>query len=215
MRMPKAKNQKVSETKKEKIDNESIKQQTGFSLAFRKIVRLILIALVLLSLFVLILQLVPNKAPLNSIEQEKYLALVPVTNEKRVIIPKISVNSKIYEGDSSVLDKGTWHRFPDRGNPEIGGNFILAAHRYIFSYIPQKVTEKSVFYNIDKLNIDDKIYVDWQNKRYQYKVTEKLKVKPSDTQIESKSENAKLTLYSCTKEGQADGREVVIAKLSD
>ena len=105
--MPKAKNQKVSETKKEKIDNESIKQQTGSSLAFRKIVRVILIALVLLSLFVLILQLIPNKAPLSSIEQEKYLALAPVTNEKRVIIPKISVNSKIYEGDSSVLDKGT------------------------------------------------------------------------------------------------------------
>ncbi|GDX63100.1 hypothetical protein LBMAG34_6340 [Candidatus Saccharibacteria bacterium] len=209
--MPKAKNQKVSETKKEKIDNESIKQQTGSSLAFRKIVRVILIALVLLSLFVLILQLIPNKAPLSSIEQEKYLALVPVTNEKRVIIPKISVNSKIYEGDSSVLDKGTWHRFPDRGNPKVGGNFILAAHRYIFSLLPQRTSEKSVLYNIDKLDVGDKIYIDWQNERYEYVVDKKYKVKPNNTEVEAQSTQAKLTLYSCTKEGQADGREVIEA----
>lgn len=187
----------------------------SFDLSFRRVARILLITLVLVSSFVLVLQTVPNKGPSSAADQERFLALAPVGNEKRVVIPKISVNAKIYEGDSKVLDQGVWHRFPERGNPEIGGNFILAAHRYIFSFIPQKVTEKSVFYNIDKLNIDDKIYVDWQNKRYQYIVTEKFKVKPSDTQIESKSEKAKLTLYSCTREGQADGREVVIANLSD
>ncbi len=209
--MPKAKNQKVSETKKAKIDKESIRQQISLSLAFRKIVRVILIVLVLISLFVLIIQLIPNKAPLSTAAQEKYLALVPVTNEKRIIIPKISVNSKIYEGDSSVLDKGTWHRFPDRGNPKIGGNFILAAHRYIFSLLPQKTSEKSVLYNIDKLDVGDKIYIDWQNERYEYIIGKKYKVKPNNTEIEARSNQAKLTLYSCTKEGQADGREVIEA----
>jgi sortase A len=191
---------------------KSAKENNSIVLPFRRIVRIILISLVLISSFVLVLQISPNKPALNGRDQEKFLALVPIAKEDRLIIPKISVNSIIYEGNSSVLDKGTWHRYPDRGNPQNGGNFILAAHRYIFSIIPQRVSEKSILYNIDKLNEGDKIYVDWKGKRYEYIVDKKYQVKPNDTQIEQKSNDSKLTLYSCTKEGQSDGREVIEAR---
>ena len=194
-----------------KTESNLKSSQFILSESFRKVIRIMLMLLLIGSAFVLLLQLVPNRGPLNNKDQDRFLALVPITNENRLIIPKISVNSIIYQGNSNVLDKGTWHRFPERGNPEIGGNFILAAHRYIFSFIPQRVSEKSVLYNIDKLNVGDKIYINWQNKRYEYVISKKYKVSPSSTEIESQSDKPKLTLYSCTKEGQADGREVVEA----
>jgi len=42
-------------------------------------------------------------------------------------------------------------------------------------------------------------------------VSEKRTVKPSETSIELASNTPKLTLYSCTREGQNDGRDVIVA----
>ncbi|MSR68380.1 sortase, partial [Candidatus Saccharibacteria bacterium] len=102
-------------------------------------------------------------------------------------------------------------RCPVSGNPEQGGNFILSAHRYVFALLPQQVSKQSVLYNIDKLELSDDIFIDWQGKRYSYKVSEKRTVKPSETTIELASKISKLTLYSCTREGQNDGRKVIVA----
>ena len=86
-------------------------------------------ALVLVALgcvFVIFSQLAPSKKTLTTNQQEVFTAAVGKKEDvNTLIIPKIAVSSPILEGDAAVLDKGTWHRFPDRGNPEKGGNFIL------------------------------------------------------------------------------------------
>ena len=162
--------------------------------------------------FVIFSQLAPSKKTLTTNQQEVFTAAVGKKEDvNTLIIPKIAVSSPILEGDAGVLDKGTWHRFPDRGNPEKGGNFILAAHRYVFAWLPQQVSKQSVLYNIDKLELGDDIFIDWQGKRYSYKVSEKRTVKPNETSIELASNTPKLTLYSCTREGQNDGRDVIVA----
>ncbi len=158
---------------------------------------------------------IPYKNPLNTAKQENFSANITISETNRLIIPKIAVNSEIYDGDITVLKKGTWHRYPTYGNPKSGGNFILAAHRYIFSPDPRRVVKESILYNIDKLDIGDTIFVDWSGVRYKYSIKNKYLVKPDATEIESPSTAAKLTLYSCTKKGSLDGREVIEAVLAN
>jgi sortase A len=110
-----------------------------------------------------------------------------------------------------VLDNGAWHRHPERGDPEKGGNFILAAHRFELGPTPSETQRKSPLYHIDKVEVDDDIQIDFNGKRYDYRVAERLAVKPTQTEIEAPSDVAKLTLYTCTLGGETDGREVLIA----
>ena len=179
---------------------------------WRRVLRIALVLVALGCVFVISAQLSPSKKTLTTNQQEVFTAAVSKKPDvNTLIIPKIAVSSPILDGDVAVLNKGTWHRFPDRGNPEKGGNFILAAHRYVFAWLPQRVVQHSVLYNIDKLELGDDIFIDWQGERYSYKVSEKRTVKPNETSIELASETPKLTLYSCTTRGQNDGREVIVA----
>jgi sortase A len=132
-------------------------------------------------------------------------------SEDKIVIPKIGVNIPYGPGKSS-LDTGAWWRYPERGNPEKGGNFIIAAHRFTLYSTIKKTVEKSPFYNIDKLSIGDKVVIDYNGKRYGYEIDKIFDVKPDQTDIESASKEAKLTLYTCNLGGAADGRVVLTAK---
>lgn len=138
----------------------------------------------------------------------------PIVKEDRLYIPQIGVNVAIVTGDTEeALTKGAWHRKPENGNPQDGGNFVLSAHRFVMSWTPGQTVERSPFYNIGKLNVDDQIQVDYRGLRYTYVITKKFKVDPSQTEIESRSSEPKMTLYSCTLRGSTDGRDVIEAKI--
>lgn len=134
--------------------------------------------------------------------------------KNRIIIPKISADYRIFTGEDWALNLGVWHRFPDRGDPERGGNFILSAHRFKLDWTPQKTRALSPFYHIDKLTVGDEIIIDFKGKRYTYKVTKIHQVAPTQVEIEAPTDEARMTLYSCTLKGAADGRLVVEATLS-
>jgi sortase A len=133
--------------------------------------------------------------------------------ENRLYIPKLKLNLTYKAGNASVLRDNAWHRFPERGDPEKGGNFILAGHRFDIGLTPGETKRRSPFYHIDALAPGNKIYADFNGKRYLYEVTERFKVKPTQTEIEAPSNEPKMTLYTCTLQGSADGREVIIAHL--
>jgi|SRR5687768_10930137 len=132
--------------------------------------------------------------------------------EQRLYIPRLSLNLA-YKDDKKILNGGLWHRFPDRGDPEQGGNFILAGHRFEIGLTPGDTKRRSPLYHMNKIQTGDYIYADFNGKRYQYKVTRKYTVKPTQTEIEATSDTAKMTLYTCTLRGEADGREVLEAEL--
>jgi LPXTG-site transpeptidase (sortase) family protein len=133
-------------------------------------------------------------------------------NRDRIQIAKINLEVPIFTGNSeAVLDKGVWNRWPGRGNPVIGGNYILSAHRFEMGLTPSQTRQKSPFYNIHKLAVGDTLRVFYQGKWYGYKITKKYSVKPTAFYIEAPSDYAKLTLYSCTLNGSADGRDVIEA----
>lgn len=133
-------------------------------------------------------------------------------DENRLYIKKIDVNVAYASGDESVLEQGAWWRQPQNGNPKDGGNFVLSAHRFIMGLTPQQTLRKSPFYNIDKLKTGDELVVDYDGKRYIYEISKIFSVTPDAIEIENRTDEPQLTLYSCTLGGSADGREVIVAK---
>ena len=136
-------------------------------------------------------------------------------DENRLYIPKIDINLPYTTGDETVMEKGAWWRQPDNGNPADGGNFVLSAHRFIMGLTPQQTLRKSPFYNINKLEIGDKISIDYSGKRYEYTISKIFAVAPDAIEIEQRTDQPQLTLYSCTLGGASDGREVIIATPSN
>ncbi|MFZ1801538.1 MAG: class E sortase [Candidatus Saccharimonas aalborgensis] len=171
-------------------------------------------ALLLLSggLYLLLLVASPSLAPLITMKPIEVRSLpAPQATDNRVIIPKIGVNIPYDKGAASLNEGAEW-RYPERGNPEKGGNFIIAAHRFSIQPTPQGTIEKSPFYHIDKLAVGDKIVIDYIGTRYGYEIEKIFTVKPTQVEIEAPSTDAKLTLYTCELDGSDAGRVVVVAK---
>ena len=112
---------------------------------------LIILAVVALiaGLYILSLVFAPAIAPMVSqkpIDVKKLPA--PAAKDDRIVIPKIGVNIH-YGSGAAALNAGAEWRYPERGNPEKGGNFIIAAHRLTIQPTPWATVEKSPFYNIE------------------------------------------------------------------
>ncbi len=162
-------------------------------------------------MYILLLVMTPNIPVFYPVQQIDAKSLSQPAGDM-VYIPKIGVSVPLVTGGAEALEKGAWHRFPERGDPTIGGNFIVSAHRFSMGLTPGQTRQKSPFYHIDKLVIGDQILVDFQGKRYGYEVEKSYEVKPDQVEIEQKSDTARLTLYTCTLKGESDGREVFVAK---
>lgn len=134
------------------------------------------------------------------------------SNQNQLVIPSVGIKTLILEGGEEQLDHGAWHRYPERGNPENSGNFILSAHSFVWGYTPQQVNQKSYFYNLKEVSVGDEILVRWNSKDYKYVVESTFSINPNQVEIENHSDTAKLTIYTCTEGGSADGRVVVVAK---
>lgn len=135
-----------------------------------------------------------------------------IPKEPRLYIPKIDINVPFASGDENVMENGAWWRMPENGNPKDGGNFVLSAHRFIMGVTPEQTLRKSPFYNIGKLSLGDELIVDYEGERYTYIIDEIFAVRPEAVEIERRTDEPQLTLYSCTLGGANDGREVLIAK---
>ncbi len=123
---------------------------------------------------------------------------------QRIVIPKIRVNNRIYEGpDAKTLNKGIWRR-PNTVSPDTGGNMVLAGHRITYSGF-------RAFYHLDKLVEGDDIRIDWNGTTYTYRVSKVYITDPNDISVEKPSIEQILTLYTCTPIPALTQRLVVIA----
>jgi len=187
----------------------------------RKVLKFVLPILPLLvGLYLLSLVFAPKLTPyLNAGDVEKVVTgTLPEKGNDRVYIQKLGINVKLNSGGAEAMNGGNaWHRFPERGDPVKGGNFIISAHRWIRGNTPQETIEQSPFYNADRLAVGDSIFVDFEGKRYKYEIYEINQIKPDQTEIEDplpEGEEPYMTLYTCTLKGAADGRVVVRARLA-
>lgn len=134
-------------------------------------------------------------------------------DRNRIQISKMNLEVPFFEGGADSLDKGAWHRYPERGNPNDGGNFILSAHRFTIGLTPAETKLRSPFYRLGDLKVGDDMRVFYDHAWYEYQVTRLYSVNPDAVEIEAPSKDAKLTLYSCSLAGSADGRYVVEAHI--
>lgn len=193
------------------IHKKGLAQKKGKSRWGSRLLLVVAVSCLAGGVYLLILVLTPNVPLFFPVEPINAKEL-PAPAGDKVYIPKIGVSVDLTSGGAEALEKGAWHRFPERGDPSVGGNFIISAHRFSLGPTPGQTRQKSPFYHIDKLAIGDQILVDFQGKRYGYEIIEEKSVKPNQVEIEAESEQPKLTLYTCTLKGESDGREVFIAK---
>jgi len=152
----------------------------------------------------------PPEATAQKLQSEK-----PLLDERRLYVPKVNIDVAIVDIDGNekaALEKGAIHRAPNNGNPLDGGNYVVAGHRFQLGLLPSQTRKKSPFYHIDQLQKGDDIYVDYDGVRYAYEVTERKLVPPNALEIEKRTDEPQLTMYSCELAGPEAGREVVIAK---
>ena len=126
--------------------------------------------------------------------------------ENRLVIPSIHLDEKINDGSTyEALEDGAWRR-PGTSTPQLGGNTVLAGHRFTYQ-------GASIFYNLDKVKVGDEVGVTYGGDIYKYKVREIKIVQPSNPEIEGTSDEHILTLYTCTPLWTTRERLVVIADL--
>jgi sortase A len=127
----------------------------------------------------------------------------------RLIIPRMLMNAKIVEGPASNpygnLKKGAWH-LPFSSTPSKGGNTVIAGHRFTYT------ESRSVFYYLDKLQKGDEIGIQWDGTTYTYEVVSTQVVPPTETSVQATTDDARLTLYTCTPVWNPKNRLVVVAK---
>lgn len=122
----------------------------------------------------------------SNVSSYNYIAIleIPSINLKRGLVdPSSRYNNVNY--NIQIIDKST---MPD----VVNGNLVLASHNGA-SYI-------SFFRNLDKLNINDKIYVYYGGYKYTYSLCKTYDT-PKDGNIEVYRDNSKttITLITCKK----------------
>jgi sortase (surface protein transpeptidase) len=97
---------------------------------------------------------------------------LPASN--KLLIPSIRVNTGIQEATidnyEEALRKGVW-RVSDFGAPNDNSEpIILAAHRFGYLAWTDSYRRKNSFYNLPKANVGDLVEIDWEQRKYLYKV---------------------------------------------
>jgi LPXTG-site transpeptidase (sortase) family protein len=90
-------------------------------------------------------------------------------------IPKIGVDTVIWEGESDnydrALKKGVWRvmDFAEPPKPD-GKPIILAAHRFGYLEWTQSYRLKNSFYKLPELKNGDMVEIIWDQRRYSYQI---------------------------------------------
>ena len=143
-----------------------------------------------------------------------------VPPEPKIIIPKINVDVPVmydvgndYSSQMAAMTKGL-AQFAIPGassHPGEVGNTVLAGHSS--NDLFDTGDYKFIFAQLDKLEVGDTIYANYNSKRYTYTVTKKEVVKPSDvSKLVYATDKPILTLLTCTPVGTATNRLLVTAE---
>lgn len=128
----------------------------------------------------------------------------------RLIIPKLDLNSVVVNGTTlSALKHGpglySVAQMPGEGDR----NTSIAAHRNGIG------TTWNIFYDIDKINIGDELFLAYKDKVYRYLYKETKIVNPDEISVLDKQGYSCLTLTSCHPLGSNALRIIVHAELRE
>lgn len=134
-----------------------------------------------------------------------------------IVIPKLGVEAPIVvdvlsRDEKSVqagLKNGVLH-YGNTANPGEKGNVVLFGHSS--GQIWTAGNYKFIFTLLNTVHENDRIYIDYNNIRYIYLVTETKVVPPTDFSVVQPTDFPQLTLITCTPAGTNKDRLVVHAK---
>ena len=145
---------------------------------------------------------------------------IAVPPDPRIIIPKINIDAPVVYGVASdkksqlaAMEKGVAHFSIPGANALPGqvGNIVLAAHSSNDAFARGEY--KFVFAQNEKLAKGDVIYLNYESKRYTYKITSMEVVLPTEvSKVQLKTNKPMLTLVSCVPIGTAEKRLLVFAE---
>ena len=145
---------------------------------------------------------------------------VPVGSDTKMIIPKINVDAPIVMnvGPSNAeqlkaMSNGIAHvRYPGASSvPGEVGNSVFSAHSS--SDWTDSGAYKFIFVQLERLAIDDVVYINYNSKRYTYKVYDIKVVAPTEINaLNYTGTDPVITLITCTPLGTAQKRLLVFAK---
>lgn len=185
-------------------------------LNLRNFNHLLSLIIVVLALYIFVWPFIPSvtwwakfQAPIISHAHTTVVAASdPAPAQNTLAIPKLDMREEVYGGiNQQALNNGIWH-LPHSSSPDKGGNTVMAGHRFTYD-------GNAVFYNLDKVSVNDNITLYWQGKRYDYAVTAINVVPPTDGRLVADTEEPTLTIYTCTPLWSAKDRLVITAKLAE
>ena len=194
---------------------------------FMPIVSAIVIGLLFLFLQYNRLMIAEVKAYVSPGANEGNSVLIDPTNnvnvgpDPKLIIPKINVNIKVVYDVKTLeenaiqegLNHGVVHYNLPGANSLPGqiGNTVLLGHSSNDIFAPGDY--KFAFVQLDRMEKDDIFYINYQGKRYVYRVTEKKVILPTELNaLQINNGKPMATLITCTPLGTALKRLLVIAE---
>ena len=139
------------------------------------------------------------------------------TSPAKLVIPKIEVNAPVaWNVDDSLLNQklleGVAHY---KGTPLPGerGNVFITGHSSYYSWV--RSDYKDVFALLDKLDVGDKIYLQYNQKTFTYSVASSKVVSPDKMEVSNSTADYTLTLMTCVPIGTNLNRLVVTANQID
>lgn len=107
-------------------------------------------------------------------------------------IPSVGIDTVMYEGDESNLEKGVWivpeHTTPD--DMVSGEPVVIAAHRWGQDDLSYEFRAKNLFYHLPSTSLGDEIVIKWNDVDYRYRIIKK-------DEGEHVTQLADLILYTC------------------
>ena len=179
--------------------------------SLRTVNNLLSIVVILLAAYILLSPFLPRlfggAQPPEKVSAANYrVNHEPITAEPTLKIPRLNMTQQIHTGSTTAeLSKGVW-LVPKTSTPNKQSNTVIVGHRFTYA-------GPAVFYFLDKVQVSDKIYVDWQKKRYSYDVVNIKEVPPTELSVHASTAKPTLTLYTCTPLLTAKNRLVITAML--
>lgn len=141
----------------------------------------------------------------------------PPVDSVRLHIPKIDVDAPVVYDERSyleekiqkALERGVVH-YGTTAMPGQAGNIVLLGHSSGQLWTPGDY--KFVFTMLEKLSVNDRIFLEYKGTRYIFSVTDSKVVPPSDLSVAQHTPEPQLTLITCTPVGTDTNRLVVTAK---
>ncbi|HET7630134.1 MAG TPA: sortase [Candidatus Saccharimonadales bacterium] len=147
--------------------------------------------------------------PISSAEVQSVTDMVkhnqPDPSHNRLYVPKLGLIVPIGSGENSLTV------VKDSGNPIDGGNYILSGNKLALGPTPGATAERSPLYHVERLAAGDDIFIDYQGKRYDYKVDGQQTVASNDSSFETPTTKPTLTLYTRSDGVLERTRQVIFA----